>query len=225
MRRRKSVERTFHPPWKTPKDAGADCDRCPIGRWAKRMGERLDPVWPDGANFANLAIVGEGPGSNEVKRGIPFVGPSGEFLEAQLEHFGVARADVWIDNATLCYPPGGDLVAFEKMSKKSWNALELKKPKDQRLPFKTSAECCRARLWKTLRLRLCTACGKPVGFNERDVMPEVRCLCERPKISMQKNKLGAPPKVVFLAGGGAMAAFTGAEGIQARGGYVFGAEP
>jgi DNA polymerase len=51
-------------------------------------------------------LIGEGPGANEDKQGVPFVGVSGRFLDQLLAQAGVTRAEVWITNVVKCRPPG-----------------------------------------------------------------------------------------------------------------------
>lgn len=51
-----------------------------------------------------LYFVGEAPGQDEDKRGIPFCGRAGAVLDAILEELGVNREQVWIDNVVHCHP-------------------------------------------------------------------------------------------------------------------------
>ena len=51
-------------------------------------------------------FVGEAPGANEDKQGLPFVGQAGRLLDTLLEEIGLARADVFIANTLKCRPPG-----------------------------------------------------------------------------------------------------------------------
>ena len=50
---------------------------------------------------ADLMFVGEAPGANEDRQGLPFVGQAGRLLETLLAEIGLERADVFITN-TLC---------------------------------------------------------------------------------------------------------------------------
>lgn len=51
-------------------------------------------------------FIGEGPGSEEDRRGEPFVGPAGKLLDAMLAALSLERAkDVYIANAVKCRPP------------------------------------------------------------------------------------------------------------------------
>jgi len=56
---------------------------------------------------ADLMFVGEGPGAEEDKQGLPFVGRSGQLLDKILfEELGLTRDSVYIANTVLCRPPG-----------------------------------------------------------------------------------------------------------------------
>jgi DNA polymerase len=50
-------------------------------------------------------IVGEAPGFNEDREGVPFVGAAGKLLDTLLERIGLGRADVYITNVLKCRPP------------------------------------------------------------------------------------------------------------------------
>lgn len=50
-------------------------------------------------------FVGEAPGANEDRLGVPFVGASGKLLNAMLEGIGMERDDVFIANVVRCRPP------------------------------------------------------------------------------------------------------------------------
>ena len=55
---------------------------------------------------ADLMFVGEAPGAEEDRQGLPFVGRAGAFLTELLEGIGMKREDVFINNVLLCRPPG-----------------------------------------------------------------------------------------------------------------------
>jgi uracil-DNA glycosylase family 4 len=50
--------------------------------------------------------VGEAPGANEDRQGLPFVGQAGRLLDALLGEIGLARGDVFVANVLQCRPPG-----------------------------------------------------------------------------------------------------------------------
>jgi DNA polymerase len=51
-------------------------------------------------------FVGEAPGANEDRLGLPFVGQAGKLLDKLLIEIGLERADVFICNTLKCRPPG-----------------------------------------------------------------------------------------------------------------------
>ncbi len=63
-------------------------------------------VFADGPADARLMMVGEAPGAEEDRQGMPFVGPSGQLLNAMLASIGVDRADALISNTVFWRPPG-----------------------------------------------------------------------------------------------------------------------
>ena len=75
---------------------------------ACRLSEgRTQVVFGTGDPDADLMFVGEGPGAEEDKQGLPFVGRSGQLLDRLIaEELGRTRADCYIANCVLCRPPG-----------------------------------------------------------------------------------------------------------------------
>ncbi len=76
------------------------CERCPLS-----VG-RNTVVFGSGNADADLMFVGEAPGAEEDRQGLPFVGRAGAFLTELLEGIGMKRDDVFIGNTLLCRPPG-----------------------------------------------------------------------------------------------------------------------
>lgn len=84
-----------------PKSCGATCDQCPL---------KGSPVVPPESNQgAQVAVVGEAPGEQEEKQGVPFVGPSGDEVMRALAAAQLRRRDVHITNVLLCRPPKNEL--------------------------------------------------------------------------------------------------------------------
>jgi len=77
------------------------CERCP-----QLVEARNTVVFGAGNADADLMFVGEAPGANEDKLGVPFVGRAGQLLETLLGEIGLAREDVFIANTLKCRPPG-----------------------------------------------------------------------------------------------------------------------
>jgi uracil-DNA glycosylase len=93
-----------HPTWTSWDDLERDalaCTKCPLA-----TAGRTQVVFGVGARDADLVFVGEGPGAEEDKQGIPFVGRAGQLLTKLIEGIGLTRDDVYIANVVKCRPPG-----------------------------------------------------------------------------------------------------------------------
>lgn len=67
---------------------------------------RNNIVFADGSPDAEILLIGEAPGAEEDKSGIPFVGRAGKLLNQFLEHAGISREnDIYICNTLKCRPP------------------------------------------------------------------------------------------------------------------------
>jgi DNA polymerase len=68
---------------------------------------RTQTVFSDGQENARIMVVGEAPGANEDRTGLPFVGQAGKLLDLLLASVGLSRAEsVYICNVLKCRPPG-----------------------------------------------------------------------------------------------------------------------
>jgi len=77
-----------------------DCTRCRLHQG------RAQIVFGDGNPDADLMFVGEGPGAEEDRRGLPFVGRAGELLTSMIEKgLQIPRSEVYICNIVKCRPP------------------------------------------------------------------------------------------------------------------------
>ena len=63
-------------------------------------------VFADGNPEADLMILGEAPGAEEDRQGVPFVGPSGQLLDRMLAAIGRDRTSAYISNILFWRPPG-----------------------------------------------------------------------------------------------------------------------
>ena len=63
-------------------------------------------VFADGTPGSRLMFVGEAPGAEEDKQGLPFVGRSGQLLDRMLKAIGLERQQVYIANIVPWRPPG-----------------------------------------------------------------------------------------------------------------------
>jgi DNA polymerase len=75
------------------------CTRCALSE------SRTQVVFGAGNSDADLMLVGEAPGAEEDRQGLPFVGRSGELLTRLLAEAGLSREDVFIANTLKCRPP------------------------------------------------------------------------------------------------------------------------
>jgi DNA polymerase len=62
-------------------------------------------VFGAGSANADLMFIGEAPGANEDKQGLPFVGQAGKLLDKLLAEIGLDRSDVFVANVLKCRPP------------------------------------------------------------------------------------------------------------------------
>jgi DNA polymerase len=76
------------------------CTKCPLHE------TRTKAVFGAGNADAELMFVGEAPGADEDRQGLPFVGRAGQLLNQLLEEIGLAREDVFIANVLKSRPPG-----------------------------------------------------------------------------------------------------------------------
>ena len=91
--RREALKDEFH--------ACRDCTRCP-----QLAATRTTVVFGAGNADADLMFVGEAPGANEDRMGLPFVGQAGRLLDTLLGEIGLTRDEVFVANVLKCRPPG-----------------------------------------------------------------------------------------------------------------------
>lgn len=78
----------------------AGFDGCGLKRSATNL------VFADGNPGASVMVIGEAPGEEEDRQGVPFVGRSGKLLDAMLAAIGLDRDRVYITNVLPWRPPG-----------------------------------------------------------------------------------------------------------------------
>jgi uracil-DNA glycosylase len=94
--------------WAPLAAAAAECRACSL------CAGRTQAVFGTGRQDAHWLVVGEAPGEQEDQQGEPFVGKSGQLLDAMLAAIGVSRAPqgddparaAYIANTVKCRPPG-----------------------------------------------------------------------------------------------------------------------
>ncbi len=101
----------------------ATCCKCPA-----LCKSRTQVVFGSGNHNSKILLVGEAPGAEEDKQGIPFCGASGKVLTELLSSVGLSREEVFITNTLLC------------------------RPENNRNPEKEEVENCRERLDKVIEI-------------------------------------------------------------------------
>jgi DNA polymerase len=140
----------------------SSCTKCPLHE------TRTKAVFGAGNADAELMFVGEAPGAEEDRQGLPFVGRAGQLLNQLLEEIGLSREQVFIANVLKSRPPGN------------------------RDPQPLEIEACEPYLFEQVRLIepkvLCTLgnfatkllTGSPVGITKVRGTPQLHELGGRP---------------------------------------------
>ncbi|VAX26117.1 Uracil-DNA glycosylase, family 4 [hydrothermal vent metagenome] len=103
-----------------------DCQKCSLGATRNKF------VFGVGNPNADLMLIGEAPGADEDKQGIPFVGRAGKLLTDILKAINFEREEVYIANILKCRPPNNrDPLPSEREVCKPYlfRQIELIKPK------------------------------------------------------------------------------------------------
>lgn len=87
-----------------PKAPHANCPACPY-----KDNRRI--VFGYGSQDAELVLVGEAPGMDELITGKPFTGASGQLLDAVLKAVGTEPNQTYRTNAVLCRPPSNEKIS------------------------------------------------------------------------------------------------------------------
>lgn len=86
--------------WPALQQAIAQCQACALGTQRRQAVPGMGDTQPD------WLIVGEAPGEEEDRQGLPFVGRSGQLLDKMLLAMGLSRTQgVYIANVIKCRPP------------------------------------------------------------------------------------------------------------------------
>ena len=85
--------------WDALEQRCRDCRLCPLGA------SKTNTVFGTGNRQASLMFVGEAPGEQEDRTGIPFVGKAGQLLDKFLFAVDIPREEVYIANILKCRPP------------------------------------------------------------------------------------------------------------------------
>ena len=66
---------------------------------------RTNTVFGCGNKNAKIMFIGEGPGADEDREGLPFVGKAGKLMDMAFQGLGIKREEVYICNIVKCRPP------------------------------------------------------------------------------------------------------------------------
>ena len=81
------------------KETIKNCNRC------KLCSGRKNIVFGTGDINSKIMFIGEGPGADEDKEGIPFVGKAGKLMNNAFDAIGIEREKIYIANIVKCRPP------------------------------------------------------------------------------------------------------------------------
>jgi len=76
-----------------------NCTKCVLHKGRNKF------VFGSGNQNAKVIVIGEGPGAEEDKQGLPFVGRAGQLLTDILKAIKFSREEVYIGNIVKCRPP------------------------------------------------------------------------------------------------------------------------
>lgn len=109
--------------------AAVDCQGCDLHKLDNQT------VFSVGEATARVVLVGEQPGDQEDRQGLPFVGPAGRLLDTALDEAGIDRSNAYVTNAVKHFKftrsaPGKRRIhstpdATELRACKPWLAAEL----------------------------------------------------------------------------------------------------
>ena len=85
--------------WEELESSILNCQKCRLCQ------NRTKIVFGIGNKNADIMFIGEGPGADEDKQGIPFVGKAGKLMDKAFEGLGIERGNVYIANIVKCRPP------------------------------------------------------------------------------------------------------------------------
>lgn len=94
--------------WEQLTNECKSCTRCGLGSG------RLNAVIGRGSRTAPMLLIGEGPGEQEDRQGMPFVGPAGKLLDTLLLALMFREGDYYIGNIVKCRPPANRIPLDEE---------------------------------------------------------------------------------------------------------------
>jgi len=131
--------------------AVASFEGCALRRTA------TNTVFADGTEGAPLMVIGEAPGADEDRLGLPFVGRSGQLLDRMLAAIGRdRRRDAYITNVLFWRPPGNRKPTDDEVAQCLpfvWRHIALAAPRVVMLAGGTATAALLARIEGITRLR------------------------------------------------------------------------
>lgn len=85
--------------WEELEESINNCEKCKLCK------NRTHIVFGTGNKESKIMFIGEGPGADEDREGIPFVGKAGQLMNKALEGLGIKREEIYIANIVKCRPP------------------------------------------------------------------------------------------------------------------------
>lgn len=85
--------------WEELEASIINCKKCRL------CTNRNNIVFGQGNKNADIMFIGEGPGADEDRMGLPFVGKAGKLMDTAFDGLGINRAEVYIANIVKCRPP------------------------------------------------------------------------------------------------------------------------
>ncbi|MDN5293936.1 MAG: uracil-DNA glycosylase [Eubacteriales bacterium] len=107
------------------KELNLQCRRCGLRDGCNGV------VFGKGNPRARLMLIGEGPGAEEDRQGLPFVGAAGQLLDKILAAAEIPVEEVYIANIVKCRPPNNRVPTREEMDACLpwlWRQIELISP-------------------------------------------------------------------------------------------------
>ena len=85
--------------WEELEKSIINCNKCKLCK------TRQNIVFGTGNKNAKIMFIGEGPGADEDKQGVPFVGKAGQLMNKAFQALGINREEIYIANIVKCRPP------------------------------------------------------------------------------------------------------------------------
>lgn len=85
--------------WEELEQSIRNCQKCKLAKG------RTNIVFSDGNKQADIMLIGEGPGADEDRLGVPFVGKAGKLMNMAFQALEINREKLYIANIVKCRPP------------------------------------------------------------------------------------------------------------------------